>query len=146
MPGITDNARALDTMARKAKAADASFFAAQPLFLKPCSKGTFLAFVHEHFPELDASYAKRYAEYAFMSRTYQKRMSDLVLAVTRKHGLSRRFTDALLTRDAGPETPPLSGDEEAESLPVQAELWPSPATPAKRGPVSISPQRVMMTS
>ena len=146
MPGITDNARALDTMVRKAKAAGASFFAAQPLFLKPCSKGTFLAFVHEHFPELDASYAKRYAEYAFVSRAYQKRMSDLVLAVTRKHGLSRRFTDALLTRDAGPETPPLSVDEEAESLPVQAELWPSPATPAKRGPVSISPQRVMMTS
>jgi DNA repair photolyase len=144
MPGITDTARALDVMARKAKAAGASFFAAQPLFLKPCSKGTFLAFVHEHFPELDASYANRYAEDAFVSRAYQKRMSDLVSAVTRKHGLARRFTDALLTRDS--ETSALPGEGTPERLPVQTELWPSPGAPEKRGPASVQPQRVMMTS
>jgi DNA repair photolyase len=150
MPGITDTPRALDVMARKAKAADASFFAANPLFLKPCSKGTFLAFVHEHFPELEASYAKRYAEDAFVSKAYQRRMSDLVLAVTRKHGLGRRFTDALLTRDA--ETGSVPSDGDPGCLPVQTELWPAPGVPAsdfpeKREPASIQPaQRVMMTS
>jgi hypothetical protein len=138
-------------MARKAKAADASFFAAQPLFLKPCSKGTFLAFVHEHFPQLDTSYAKRYSENAFVSRAYQKRMSDLVLAVTRKHGLNRRFTDALLTRDAGVETASPSDAGDPGSPPVQAELWPAPNPPSsdapeKRGPEPVRLQRVMMTS
>jgi DNA repair photolyase len=137
MPGITDDARSLEAMANRAKAADASFFAAQPLFLKPCSKGTFLAFVHENFPQLETSYAKRYSEDAFVSKAYQKRMSDLVAAVTRKHGLNRRFTDALLTRDAGAETAMDRGPE-------QAELWPD--SPPKREAGSIRPQRVMMTS
>ena len=151
LPGITDNAKALDVMARKAKAADASFFAAQPLFLKPCSKGTFLTFVHEHFPQLDASYAKRYSEDAFVSRAYQKRMSDLVSAVTRKHGLNRRFTDALLTRDAGPEADSRLDADDPGALPVQAELWPAPNasaadTPGKREPEPVRLQRVMMTS
>jgi DNA repair photolyase len=151
LPGITDNARALDIMARKAKAVDASFFAAQPLFLKPCSKGTFLAFVHEHFPQLDTSYAKRYSEDAFVSTAYRDRMRELVLAVTRKHGLNRRFTDALLTRDAGVETASPSDVGDPGSLPVQAELWPAPNLPSldapgKRGPEPVRFQRVMMTS
>ena len=85
MPGITDNASSLDIMARKSRDADASFFYANPLFLRPCSKGTFLAFVHEHFPQLDGSYAKRYESQAFVSRAYQKRVGDLVGAVTRKY-------------------------------------------------------------
>jgi DNA repair photolyase len=137
LPGITDDARSLEAMAKRARAANASFFAAQPLFLKPCSKGTFLAFVHENFPQLEASYAKRYSEAAFVSKAYQKRMSDLVAAVTRKYGLARRFTDALLTRDAG-------ANSEASDIPVQGELW--PASPVKREPSTVRPQRVMMTS
>ncbi len=151
LPGITDNARALDSMARRAKAVDASFFAASPLFLKPCSKGTFLTFIHEHFPQLDSSYAQRYADAAFVSKAYQKRITDLVLAITKKHGLNRRFTDALLTRDAGSET---GSSSEDQRLPVQAELWPSinneKRALEKRGPSSVAAekvaQRVMMTS
>jgi len=37
LPGITDTAEAIDRMAHHAAEADASFFAANPLFLKPCS-------------------------------------------------------------------------------------------------------------
>ncbi len=143
MPGITDNAKALDTMARKAKAVDASFFVANPLFLKPCSKGTFLAFVHENFPELDGSYEKRYAENAFVSKAYQTRISDLVQAVIRKHGLNRRSSNALLTRDIDTESD--------ASMPAQQELWPSTEVPPRRRPQNArfelaNPQRVMMTS
>jgi DNA repair photolyase len=146
MPGITDNIRALDVMARKAKAADASFFAAAPLFLKPCSKKTFLAFIHEHFPEFDLSYAQRYAEDAFVSRAYQKRMRDLVEAVTRKYRLGRRFTDALPTRDAGLEAISSPGDGDSQNVPVQGELWSADAAPEKLGLASLGTQRVMMTS
>lgn len=133
MPGITDNAQALDSMCRLASAAGASFLSAQPLFLKPCSKGTFLAFVHEHFPQLDASYAQRYEMAAFVSKAYQKRVSDLVAAVARKYGLSRRFSET--------EEPRLRSRAE----PPQRELW--PMLPEKRKPSSsAAPQRVMRTS
>jgi len=137
MPGITDNASSLDTMARKARDADASFFYANPLFLKPCSKGTFLAFVHEHFPQLDSSYAKRYDESAFVSMAYQKRISNLVAAVTRKYGLGRRSIDGFLADD---------GTQPGGREPLQQTLWPVEESPRKRSPAPVSPQRVMMTS
>lgn len=94
MPGITDNAPALDAMCRRARSVDANFFSAQPLFLKPCSKGTFLAFVHEHFPELAASYARRYEDGAFVSSAYRKRVRDMVEAIKRKHGFLRSTGDS----------------------------------------------------
>lgn len=91
MPGITDTPRALEAMARRAKKAGASFFASQPLFLKPCSKGVFLRFVGEHFPALEPLYATRYGDRAFVSKAYRERVAALVKAVVRKHGLESRF-------------------------------------------------------
>ena len=127
MPGITDNAEALDAMCRLASEAGANFLAAQPLFLKPCSKSTFLAFVHDHFPELEANYAQRYETEAFVSRAYQKRISDLVAAVTRKYGLSRRFS--------GTPNPALRPRLE----PDQREFWPT--APERREPSSAAMPR-----
>ncbi|MGC2161819.1 MAG: radical SAM protein [Silvibacterium sp.] len=126
MPGITDNAQALDAMCRRASEVGASFLSASPLFLKPCSKSTFLNFVHEHFPELDASYAKRYETEAFVSTAYQKRVRELVAAVTRRYGLSRRFSE---------DAPDRIAWRPAEPVAEQRELWPS--TPIKREPASI---------
>jgi DNA repair photolyase len=136
MPGITDNVRALEMMARKAREADANFFHANALFLKPCSKATFLAFVHEHFPQLDASYAKRYEE-AFVSRAYQKRIGDLVIAVKRKYQLGLRYSD---TQPGTEENVGGAAGEEQQCVwGVESEpRWPTSATPAS--------QRVMMTS
>jgi DNA repair photolyase len=110
MPGITDSPRALEGMARRAKKAGASFFAAQPLFLKPYSKPVFLRFIHEHFPELERAYETRYRDKAFVSKAYQERVAALVRAVVRKHGLEQRFSEAL----EGAAKP---------VWPVQAELW-----------------------
>src|SRR5271165_153840 len=138
MPGITDNAALLDTMARKSRDAGASFFHSAPLFLKPCSKATFLAFVHEHFPELDTSYARRYDESAFVSRAYQRRINGLVAAVTAKYGLGRRSTDSLQAEYVGWE--PDSRE------PLQQTLWPEEESPRKRAPATAASQRVMMTS
>ncbi len=56
LPGITDTAKALDTMARKAKNAGACFFHAQPLFLKSCSRATYFDFIRQHFPDLETMY------------------------------------------------------------------------------------------
>ena len=116
LPGLTDNASALDRMAARAKAADASFFSAQPLFLKPCSRPVFLDFIREHYPELEASYVARYDADAFVGRAYAERIRDLVRAATRKHGLHERTGDAILTRDPG--------SSKTGKAPAQATLWP----------------------
>jgi DNA repair photolyase len=110
MPGITDTPRALERMAIRAKQARANFFGSQPLFLKPCSKPVFLQFVAEHFPELLKEYATRYGQRDFVSKAYQERVSALVKAVVRKHGLADRFEDGIRK---GPQP----------VWPMQGELW-----------------------
>ena len=101
LPGITDTAEALDAMAARAAQARASFFSAQPLFLKSCSRPTFLSFVREHFPDLAADYAVRFAENDFAAKPYREQLAAMVAKACRRHGLAPRSTDALLTRDVG---------------------------------------------
>ncbi len=112
MPGITDTPRALEAMARRAKKAGANFFASQPLFLKPCSKGVFLRFVREHFPALEPMYAARYGDRAFVSKAYRERVAALVKAAVKKYELEPRFGEG-----AGKRAEPV--------WPVQGELWSS---------------------
>jgi len=118
MPGINDTPAAFDAMAKRAKAANASFLAANPLFLKPCSKGTFLDFVHQNFPALEASYEKRYADEAFTSRAYQKRIADLLAAAVNKYGLGKRRGEQ-----------PVCEMNPVDTGPVQQSLWPELAKP-----------------
>ncbi len=101
LPGITDTEESVDRVAREAKAADASFFAGEPLFLKSCSRPTYLSFVREHFPALEAEYAERFAHAEFASRPYRQAMVSLITRVCRRYDIPERSTDALLTRDAG---------------------------------------------
>ena len=98
LPGITDNQEALNGMARRASAVEASFFAAHPLFLKPCSRPTYLSFVREHFPSLQADYAKRFANADFASRSYSAMLAEMVGVACRRYGLRQRWSDdAFLT-------------------------------------------------
>jgi DNA repair photolyase len=99
LPGITDNAVAMNEMARLAKAVDANFLVANTLFLKPCSKSTYMGFVREHFPDLLAFTEKRFEESEFAPKPYAKRMSELLRAVCRKHGVGERSLHATLTAD-----------------------------------------------
>ena len=99
LPGITDTANALDQMARQAAAARASFFSAQPLFLKSCSRPTYLSFVREHFPALEADYAKRFGNRDFATPKYSRELAKMVEAACRKYGLGRRSSDAVLPGD-----------------------------------------------
>jgi DNA repair photolyase len=109
LPGITDTEEALDGMARRAAAVGASFFAAHPLFLKPCSRPTYLSFVREHFPSLEADYAKRFATADFATTPYRKRLAKMVDQACRRHGVGQRSSDALLTRNEGGERRPPRG-------------------------------------
>ena len=101
LPGITDTAAALDKMAGLAAAARASFFVAEPLFLKSCSRPTFLGFVREHFPHLLADYEGRFATDDFAAPAYRRELAARVQTACRRHGLGRRSTYALLTSESG---------------------------------------------
>ena len=101
LPGITDTEEAIEGMIRRARAVGASFFAAEPLFLKPCSRPTYLSFVREHFPALETDYTRRFAHADFAAQPYRRQMAEIVGRLCRKHGVPGRSTDALLTRDVG---------------------------------------------
>ena len=101
LPGITDTEEALDGMARRAAAVGASFFSAHPLFLKPCSRPTYLSFVREHYPSLEADYARRFAHADFASPPYRQQLAKMVDEACRRHGVGKRSADALLTRNEG---------------------------------------------
>jgi len=92
MPGITDTRSSIAAVAQSAAAADASFFASGPLFLKPCSLPTFFAFVKKHFPEQLPAYEKRYEKSAFVSPEYSKRVAALIDSVCREYKLGRRYS------------------------------------------------------
>jgi len=106
LPGINDSSQQLDAVSGHAAAAGASFLGAHPLFLKSCSRPTWLRFVREHFPHLAGEYALRYATRDFADATYRDTMAARVREACRRHGLAPRSTEALLTHHVGaPATP-----------------------------------------
>ena len=129
LPGITDTGAALDRMAALAREARACFFHANPLFLKPCSKETYLGFIRRHFPALEPMYRERFESAAFVPRAYADRCRDLVRAACRKHGLGQRSSDALLTRQVG--IPQALRDYESQLFPVAALLGVPRKPPAR---------------
>jgi DNA repair photolyase len=101
LPGINDTPRALDAVASRAAAAGANFMGAHPLFLKSCSRPTWMSFVREHFPHLLDDYVKRYAKADFVDAAYHEAVAARARAACRKHGLPQRSTAALLARALG---------------------------------------------
>ena len=122
LPGINDTEESLDAVAEAAAQAGASFLGAHPLFLKSCSRPTWLSFVREHFPHLSGDYERRFATADFADGPYRRQMAAIVRKVCRSHGIAERSTDALLTRDVGRRT----GSQ------------PSGGSPAGRAPQSVA--------
>jgi len=91
LPSITDSRSSIESVARAAAEADASFFFAGALFLKPCSLPTFFDFVREHFPQMMTAYEKRYSASAFVSAEYRTRIRDLVDSIRAKYKLGSRY-------------------------------------------------------
>ncbi len=106
LPGINDSEESIIAVAKAAAAAGASFLAAQPLFLKSCSRPTWMSFVREHFPHLQGDYDRRFATADFADGPYRRQMAGILRRICRQYGIPERSTDALLTRDAGAERRP----------------------------------------
>jgi DNA repair photolyase len=98
LPGINDAIPQLEVVVTRAAAAGASFLGANPLFLKSCSRPTWLGFVSEHFPHLADDYTRRYATADFVDATYRNRMASIVRQLCRKHHLGERNREASLAR------------------------------------------------
>jgi DNA repair photolyase len=92
LPGITDSAATLDALVRATKEAGGNYIYANPLFLKPCSAAVFLPFLEQEFPHLVGEYRKRFANRAFLSEAYRKRISELMARLRKKHGITREFS------------------------------------------------------
>jgi DNA repair photolyase len=90
MPGVNDSAKQLERMVKKAAAVKASFFSTGALFLKPCSKPVFMAFIAEHFPHLQGDYERRFARSAFLAGDYAREISRRVAMLCIEHGVSLR--------------------------------------------------------
>ena len=101
LPGINDDEAAVNRVAKHAAMVHASFLAGFPLFLKSCSRPTWLSFVREHFPHLTGEYARRFATADFADGAYRRQMAARLRQACTKYGLAERSTDALLTRDVG---------------------------------------------
>jgi DNA repair photolyase len=91
LPEITDAPRDLEALVQAAKEAGAKYILANALFLKPCSAAVFLPFLEEHFPALVQIYRKRYADHAFLPKSYAERLSQLMAALRRKHGITKEY-------------------------------------------------------
>jgi DNA repair photolyase len=100
MPGITDSRASIEAVAKAAAGAGANFLFAGALFLKPCSRPTFLEFVREHFPAQAEAYERRYATSAFVSALYKQRVGELVESICREYKLGRRYAEPKGERDA----------------------------------------------
>lgn len=120
MPGINDSEEAIDRMARLSAEAGASFFAANPLFLKPCSRPTYLSFVREHFPHLIADYHRRFDNADFAAPDYARKLSDIVQRACLRYKLGRRFSD---TDDSLLPTPGTRKPPNTSELPTQQKLF-----------------------
>ncbi len=101
MPGITDARASIEAVAKAAVEARASFLYAGALFLKPCSRPTFLGFVREHFPAQAEAYERRYATSAFVSPAYKQRVGELVESICREYKLGRRYAEEKGETDTG---------------------------------------------
>ena len=107
MPGITDSPSSIRAVAKAAAAADASFFFAGALFLKPCSLPTFLGFVGQHFPNQLEAYKRRYENSAFVSPEYKSRIEKLVNLIRAENKLERRRAEVPASPNAIAQDEPL---------------------------------------
>ncbi len=124
LPRINDSEASLDRVAKAAADARASFLAGFPLFLKSCSRPTWMSFVREHFPHLVGEYDRRFATADFADGSYRRQMAAAMRRACLRHGLAERSTDALLTRDVGrPERKPPTGVRGPQRHDLQAALF-----------------------
>lgn len=124
LPGITDHELSLDAVAKRAAEVGASFLGAGPLFLKSCSRPTYLNFIHENFPHLSADYDRRFATMDFAAAPYRRQLAQMVKRVCERHGLGKRSIESLPEQDADTsQTPSRKAPAPVYTVDLQQQLF-----------------------
>lgn len=113
LPLLTDSSELLESVARAAKRADASYWHAHPLFLRSAARQRMVRFLEEQFPHLTARYKAHYRKGAYVSPGYRDWLSAKISQVRDKFGL----TGHALARDRKPVV------SELAPRPVQGNLF-----------------------
>lgn len=95
LPLLTDSEENLGGVATAAKAAGASQFGANVLFLKPAAQHIFFPFLSEYFPEYLGRYQKSYAAGAYLKGKYPDRIRELVQRIRERTGIPSRDLDRI---------------------------------------------------
>lgn len=97
LPLINDSRQSLAAVAAAASEAGARYFTAQPLFLKPCSRGAFFPMLEQRFPHLVRRYRQRYEQGAYLKGEYPKLIAERVRAVRSEYGLTEKISHPCAT-------------------------------------------------
>ncbi len=87
LPGLTDDPRALEELARRAAAARAKFLYGNVLFLMPSAMKQFMPFLEREFPRLARRYRRLYARSAYVDGEYKDRIGKLLAELRERFGL-----------------------------------------------------------
>ncbi len=90
LPGLTDDDKNLDALARAARDVGALWFASNVLFLMPASQKQFLPFIEQKFPKLARRYREWYGRAAYAPEAYQRDIAARVAALRAKYGIGNR--------------------------------------------------------
>jgi DNA repair photolyase len=87
MPGITDDERSLDRLAKACRDAGAVTFGGGPLFLMPCAQQIFFPFLEREFPQLVERYRELYARSPYLGADYKDALAARVRRIRDRYGL-----------------------------------------------------------
>ena len=88
MPGITDDERHLDRLARAAREAGALSFGGGPLFLMSSAKKVFLPFLELEYPELAPQYREWFQGTGYLGKAYKEMLQARVRRIRDRYGLA----------------------------------------------------------
>ncbi len=100
LPLLTDSWEALEGVARAAKRADALYWHAHPLFLRPDARERMMPFLDREYPGLATRYREHYWRGAYTSPAYRKWLDARVGAIRARHGLGSQAPDRACGRAA----------------------------------------------
>ncbi len=95
LPLFTDSEASLTAVAEASKAAGATRFGANVLFLQPSAQRVFFPFLAEQFPECLARYRREYSSGAFLKGGYPETIRRRVTEIRERTGMLERDFGAL---------------------------------------------------
>ncbi len=93
LPLLTDSEENLEAVARAAKAAGATRFGANVLFLMPVVQRVFFPFLSDKFPEYLRRYEANFRAGAYLGGAYPRRIQQMVEGIRERVGIASRDID-----------------------------------------------------